>query len=385
MTKETTSQKLLILAIDDEENEVKPTIPKGFECIVIDPNESEKDFVASLSENIDRAKLILLDQEFRGKPASLSLTAHDGASFVAHLRSWARRERRILAPIVMFTNKQDAFANETPSIGAAIPLSGSFIGREHRLAPTLDVEWIQFKDCDNTTERLSELTQAFIGVCDAGGTDGISLSDLSVLLQLNTSIWEDRAREELRHARPPINEVQPGAQVEPARGPAQVVRWLCQRALPYPGVFLSDTYAAWTLGISKDAFGALATVAPETEWLTSLRGSRYVGPLENFMGRRWWRAGVDQLAWELDEKASDRKSAFHIVAPTIDIGEVTNPSTQVVVWNSDFQEAGTSPLELAIPLHPPGWPAEALEPWVLREEVEKDPVLLAMADAIDLG
>lgn len=103
------------------------------------------DLSEKLLARLNDASLILLDQKFNTKSAPLSLTAPDGASFVSHLRSWSRSTGKFLPPIVLFTNENEAFAREIPAIGAALPLNGSFVGREHLLAPALDVEWIQHK------------------------------------------------------------------------------------------------------------------------------------------------------------------------------------------------------------------------------------------------
>ena len=157
---------------------------------------------------------------------------------------------------------------------------------------------------------------------------------------------------------------------------------------PYPGLFLSDYYAAWALGLKIDIFRQLASTEPNTSWLQELRGAEYDGPLSDFLGRRWWRPGIDQLVWSLDEKTSEvgtRREAFAIMAPTVQVGELHPPSSYVVICNEDLQEVDIAPIAEAIQVHPPGWPAEALEPWMLRAEVERDPVLKAMADPTDLA
>lgn len=51
---------------------------------------------------------------------------------------------------------------------------------------------------------------------------------------------------------------------------------------------------------------------------------------------------------------------------------------------ADFVGSQIVSIEEAIQVHPPGWPAEAIEPWMLRAEVRSDPILKAMADPNDL-
>jgi len=381
------SSKPLILAIDDDEREIRAKIPSGFTCEVVDPRKKEE-FSDQISKFIDTASLILIDHKFWDQPAPLSLTAMDGASFVAHLRSWSRLNEKKLAPIVMFTNEAQAFANEIPAVGAAKPIGGTFVKREHRLAPTLDVEWIQFKAEDDATDHIADLANAYIDTQKAAGTDGASLDDIESLLKLPPeAIWTIRAREELQSARPPVNQTKGGG-AELTRGPSQIVRWLCHRALPYPGLFLSDLYTAWALGISREALEKLSACDPTiTQWASQLHACKYSGPLNRFLGQRWWRAGIDQTVWQLDEearKAGSRQQAFKTLAPNIDLGELKSPASHVVIWTDDFREDAIVPTNKAVQLHPPGWPAEALEPWMLKAEVENDPVLKAMCDPSDL-
>lgn len=381
------NEEPLIVAIDDDEGEVRPKKPDGFRLEVLDPIGDRESFSKQASSLIGSACLILLDQKFRDDPTSISLDAQDGSSFVSHLRSWSRSQNEKLAPIVMFTNEESAFANEVPAVGAAVPIGGTFVGREHRLSPTLDVEWIQFKADAKATDKLEDLARAFLAVRDAVGKDGISLDEISkLLLAPLDAVWAEQAREQLQNARPPVNQ-KGDKSAEPTRGPSQVIRWLCQKALPYPGLLLSDHYAAWALGISLVSFMKVIALEKTTPWLSELHEVEYSGPLRGFMGRRWWRAGLDQLVWLLDEetaKGGSRKKALEILAPGVDFGQLLPPSSHVVVCNEDLIEVEVTPIGEAIQVHPPGWPAEAIEPWMRRSEIERDPVLKAMVDPNDL-
>jgi hypothetical protein len=375
-----------VLSIDDDEEEVTPNVdPKQFELVVVSPE--DEDLSGKLLSHLEKASLILLDQKFNTQPAPLSLIAPDGASFVSHLRSWARSTDKFLPPIVLFTNDSEAFRHEIPAIGAALPLNGSFVGREHLLAPALDVEWIQHKAEDSTKTRIEQLIWASVAVHQAAGNDGASLKDIEKLLVLPKGVkWIDRAQEEIRNARPPVNQTETGAPEEP-RGSSYIVRWLCHRALPFPGLFLSDLYAAWAIGISLKKFRAIADCKPDTEWLLALSGAKYVGPLDEFLGRRWWRAGIDHMVYMLDSastKQRPRKDVFSTFVPHVKIEEIRPPSSHVVTWTPGFTESKIEPLEKSVQLRPPGWPAEALEPWVAKSDIENDEVLQAMIEAADL-
>ncbi|MGY3487947.1 hypothetical protein ACVW1C_005830 [Bradyrhizobium sp. USDA 4011] len=379
--------KLLVLAIDDE-HAALPSLPARFDLEVIDPTgDDDAEFSKQLTAHVGSASVILIDHKFRDETPSLSMKAQDGASFVAHLRSWARTRRVKLAPLVMFTNQEDAFANEIPAVGASVPLGGSFRGREHRLAPTLDVEWIAFKDEKDIANRISSLALSYEEVRKASGSNGVSLGEIEGLLRIPAgAIWTERAKEELQSARPPVNEMDPSAQ-ESVRGSAQVIRWLCQRALSYPGMLMSDLFAAWSLGLTVHGFRALANAEAKTAWLEGLHQCRYQGLLHDFLGRRWWRAGIGQLVWQLEEvsaRSATRESALAEVAPGIKVGPLVPISTHAVAWTDDFREDSIRPVDQLVQLHPPGWPAEAMEPWLPRSEIERDRTLRAMCDPSDL-
>jgi hypothetical protein len=379
--------KRLILAIDDAEEEVVPNIPNDeFDLIVIDPNDEE--LADKLSKVLKTVSLILLDQKFNAQPRPpLSLTASDGASFVAHLRSWSRIEGRALAPIVLFTNEDEAFKNEIPAVGAAAPLNGTFVGREYRLAPALDVEWVQHKGEDNTKCRIEQLARASVAALLAEGDDGASLEEIETFLRLpNGTVWANRAKEELRSARPPVDQKEERTAEQP-RGPSHIIRWMCHRALPYPGMLLSDIYAAWALGISIEAFRSMAALRPDTGWLKDLTAAQYAGPLNNFLGRRWWRAGIDNLVWTLDQETSKQQSrakAYDLLALGAQIGEMRSSSTHVVTWTPEFTECRILSMDEAVQLRPPGWPAEALDPWLAKADLENDEALEAMIEIVDL-
>lgn len=381
--------KPLIVAIDDAEGEVKPLVSDDLELTVFHPDDEE--LPDKLSETIGAASLILLDQKFNDEKNPLSLRAADGASFVGHLRSWSRQNAQALPPIVLLTNESEAFKNEVPSVGASLPLSGSFVGREFQIAPALDVEWIQHKSEDSTANRIWYLAKAVVTAREAIEDDGVSLEDLAGFLCLSADqVWTERAKEELRGARPPVSQ-KDGSGQEPC-GPTQVIRWMCHRALPFPGMFLSDLYAAWALGMTVEAFQKMAEIAtakekPEAPWLKELDAAEYGGPLWHFQGRRWWKSGIDHLVWKLDLEASkqkDRTKAFASLAPNVEIGTLSSASAHVVTWTPELLEGEISSIDEAVQLHPPGWPVEALDPWIRVADTENDAVLKAMIETADL-
>lgn len=372
--------KSLVLSIDDDESEVKPLVPVSLSLQVIDPNSEA--LAKSLADWLPKASLILLDQKFNENADPLSLKASDGSSFVAHLRSWSRRNKTALAPLVLFTNDAQSIENEIPSVGPAIPLDGSFEGKEHLFAPSLDVEWILFKVAEDASARIQQLVDGFVSACGVAGKNGVSLHELEALLKLPADKdWTENAQAELRAARAPISQLDDNT--DDPFGPTQALRWLCHRALPYPGFLFSDRYAAWALGISVEVFQSIAAMECATPWLNELKSAHYRGPLDQFLERRWWKAGIDYLVWELDNetlKQGSRERAWEVLAPGSNVSRIYSTSGYVVSWTPDLNEQSISDINVCLPLKPPGWPAEALEPWVLKSDLDSNSVLRAMTE-----
>lgn len=370
-----------ILSIDDAEDEVTPLVSdEKFDLHVIDPNDAN--LAEKLAARLPLASLILLDQKFNVDSDPLSLKASDGSSFVAHLRSWSRQNAKTLAPLVLFTNDEQAFENEIPAVGAALPLDGTFVGREHQIAPALDVEWVQLKAAEDAQTKLEQLIEASVDASAIIGENGVSIAELEELLELpEDQVWTDKARSDLRAARPPISQID-DTTPDPC-GSTQIIRWLCHRGLPYPGMLFSDLYAAWALGISLDEFRSIEDLAADTQWTQDLIQVEYTGPLYHFAGRRWWKSGIDYLVWKLDQeslKQGDREKAWGILVPGVKIAQIYSASTHVVTWTPELSEGDISEIDACAQLRPPGWPAEALEPWILKSDLENDSVLQAMTE-----
>ena len=118
-----------ILLINDEASPA--LLPSDSEPLLLRPD--EPDFGLKFEAFLGRADLILIDHVLE-LPAELSLTASDGASLVGVFRSWARQQTARLPPLAIYTSHYEAFAKELPAVGPPVPIGGSFIGREARLA-----------------------------------------------------------------------------------------------------------------------------------------------------------------------------------------------------------------------------------------------------------
>lgn len=365
---------LLVIALDDEPGTVQPLAGKGIKLVVVAPAD-----VQSHADDFKNARLILLDHELGDTTTNeLSMTVRDGTGFVSHLRSWARRGAISLPPIALLTNKPEAFARELPAVGPAMPL-GDFRGKEHRIAPRLDVEWLLFKNDNSVAEKIAAIATDYESASGFIGSGGASIDEIKRALSLSDDQpWSKSASEDIQRAGAPVSGAENSA--------TKLLRWLYQTCFPYPGLFLSDLHVAWSLGMELEAFKEVATWDATTPWLKNLHAARYTGCGRTLYDRRWWRAGIDIAAYDLTQEAASqgsRDTAFKKLVPGAPIALRTTAGADVVIWDSELREVGIVPIEKATQLHPPGWPADALSPWIATEQLAGDPVLSAMAEPLD--
>ncbi|MGZ2382847.1 hypothetical protein [Rhizobium brockwellii] len=368
-----------ILLIDDEASEA--LLPDNCKAMLLTPGDDR--FSAKLPALLDEADLVLLDQNL-ALSNELSLTATDGASFVGHLRSWARSSSLKLPPLVIYTSEYEAFANELPEVGPAVPLGGSFIGQQARLAPALDVEWLVPKDSKDAHADILAIAMAFVDLQEVAGNEKLSLAELERYLKVPTeSAWSEIAAERVARARPPIGEPTTGS-LEGTRGTTPILRWLLQRIIPYSGLLLSDLYASWTLGLEVESLDRLLLEESDSEWIKAIKESVYTGPASGLSARRWWAAGIDYAAWALRQEC-DKSGSLKATLAQLKAGGVypLPVADQVVVVDLDFNEIGLEELDNAMQVHPPGWPAEANEPWMSCKLLEKEPLARTMLEPAD--
>jgi hypothetical protein len=368
-----------LLLIDDQPESA--ALPPDVEVLSLDPDDAN--FGTDLEAGLKKADLILLDQNLH-RDQVLSLQALDGASFVGTLRSYARANNLVLPPIAIYTSEHEAFADEIPTLGPAVPLGGSFVGHEARIAPALDVEWLIPKDETYSVSHVASLAQDCLRLRVIAIDAKMNLKEIRDFLALpGASTWSEMAAVQLAKWRPPIGEAgdaRPGS-----RGATPVLRWLLHHVLPCPGLLLSDLYAAWSIGIEPTDFSRMCEMPNEREWVQALRLAQYKGAAKDLTTRRWWAAGIDFMAWRL------RESAYALGSLQNALDELAGPEIRplparetVVVVNADLEEDGLAALEEAVQIYPPGWPSEAVDPWIRRTEVETDPVAQTMLAPAEL-
>lgn len=369
--------------IDDKVSllQARSYCPEGAEVVVSEPDGD--DLVDRLNEVWD---LILVDEDFERQPGAPP-TVFDGTSLVGWLRAEARRTRRQLPPLAMFTSQPDLFAAEVPAVGPARPLGGDFVGREPHIAPVIDVEWLFVKptgaDKPKVIRGMDAIASAQRRARDTFGADGASFDEVVTFLDVPGQVaWRNSALISIERARPPISE---GPQhVQTFRGPVAMVRWLLHEVLPFPGNLLSDRELACRLGVGTSAIAQFVQ-EPATAWAAELGLALYRGPAADLFPRRWWAAGVADAALRLRTRIRegvDAKTAMTELSGIADFA-MLKERDPVAVVDEHLVETSIANAANCVQLRPRGWPAQSDDPWMRVSLARSQPWLRHMVDRSD--
>jgi len=189
--------------------------------------------------------------------------------------------------------------------------------------------------------------------------------------------WFKAAWKDVINCHPPIHQATTSPET------LLYARWILTRILPYP-CFLYDTkYLAARLRID---------IAHLTEDIENggpisrvFKEALYSGVLSGFFGPRWWRAGVDQIIWDLtkdsETPAVRLMSKIFGKRKSIELSPIKNP---VICLDSELkQHEYFSDLEKCVRIQPDDWPSYADGAWALIEEVRNSPELNALVYIVD--
>jgi hypothetical protein len=185
--------------------------------------------------------------------------------------------------------------------------------------------------------------------------------------------WAVRAWEDIQECHPPIHELSKWS-----HGLA-VLRWLLHRILPYPCFLMNSIHLAARLRITHDSL--LKALAQNDRFNSLWESVHYKGVLDEFLGKRWWRTGIESLLWKLTEGNSfnPEKIKEKIVSETgceLEPIEIIQP---VICLNKDFQEMENAcSSEQAIRIQPDDWPPYADQAWTSIELAKREPALGAL-------
>ena len=159
------------------------------------------------------------------------------------------------------------------------------------------------------------------------------------------------------------------------------VRWILHRILPYP-CFLFDTHH---LAVRLRVTHASLLSAISGGLAAWLEPAAYRGVLDNFLGPRWWRAGVESLLWDLGGGSMAAKRLHAKLADVARVSlELLSASEPVVCIDQNFAPlaepcAGNDVVRIV----PDDWPLFAGQAWTTVSLAREHPRLAAIVAETD--
>jgi hypothetical protein len=259
------------------------------------------------------------------------------------------------------------------------------VERHHVIAQRHGVEWIGDKS-EETLQRVVALADAAAVISadlkpstdkETFGTYELDRMIFDVLRAPRDADWVHSAQRQIDRARPP-REVPANSQAATAR---TIVGWMLAHVLPYPSFLLSDAQAALRLQIAPASFQAIADATHDAEGkehsLNAFAPCQYTGPLSTFLGRRWWRAAIDDIAWQFSQDGEGFRPAFEKFAG----GKVVkwlDQSEPVLLFDANLVETEeVAEASDCVRVTDEDFPANVDPAWVLIDAVRRDRLLAA--------
>lgn len=251
----------------------------------------------------------------------------------------------------------------------------------HVIARLNNLEWV-FDKADKTRfERSTELGEAVRVISDSwkevenGGVKAALVS----LLGLNREVrWHTRAFDEVVLCQIPLSEFCAGT------NGLLFLRWMLHSILPYPTFLWAEQWVAARLRITPSSFRAV--LEGKSDLAADINACGYEGILGGFLGRRWWRAGVEQYAWGIRAEGARDPDIFHQklekrAGRSLERIDIASP---VVCITRDLSPADElCSLEDAVRMVPDLWPAYAGTAYASIASVRDDVEFAAVVHPLD--
>lgn len=336
------------------------------------PNDVEAD-------DLDWADLVLMDfriEHWDDREAldQVALRPPNGLALAAVLREHADSQNAD-------GDDYTAFAIHTGHVGEISRRLHTSNKAAHVIARLNNLEWVFDKSDGTRFERSTELGAAVRAISNSwkevehGGVEAA----LERLLDLNGDmLWQSRAFDDVVLCQVPLSEFSAGT------NGLLFLRWLLHSILPYPTFLWAEQWVAARFGITPSS---LRTVLDgESDLAADIDACRYSGILRGFLGPRWWRAGVEQYAWDIRANEARDPDAFHQkleerAGDTLERLAIASP---VVCIERDLSTADElCSLEDAVRMVPDLWPAYAGTAYATIASVKDDPEFAAVVHPLD--
>jgi hypothetical protein len=253
------------------------------------------------------------------------------------------------------------------------------VPQPHIVARAHNLEWVFDKassDPEARASRVADLAEAVRALPQPwpGDSSEHASQTLKAWLKFPSECeWHAAAWDGVLRCHPPIHEF-----AEHTHG-IGVLRWALHRVWPYPTFLLSDVHLAARLRVELPSLSAELESNEELRRLFT--DSQYTGPLASFVGRRWWRAAVEDLVFRLASTDPSNLETLHgqlvKIAPDL---KVCEPQTVFPLLDQDFNFSDRLGSEdEVIEVIPDDWPPYADQAWALKADVEEHADLAAIA------
>jgi hypothetical protein len=309
----------------------------------------------------------------------------DGLALLTALRASVERSLDLRGSAALHPARilPTAFALHTGHLDL-LPGGDRARGREYVLAHAYNVEWIFTKQRRRgeplfgvQVESLARAARAVVRSWSAESREEAERARtarraLVRLLRLPArAAWRDHAWREVEECHPPLGDL------ATATHGLALLRWLVLRILPYPCFLLDDRHLAARLQVDPKALRA-SLQTEDSRLARALQPARYSGVAAEFLGVRWWRAGVETILWRLTKGLVGRAAIDALLAkldPSLRTVSAVHP---VVCLNERLMPSDKlAEIDAALEMLPDDWPPYAERAWVTRELVEDHPDLRA--------
>lgn len=327
--------------------------------------------------DLSRADLVLLDFKLDAWPerdgqSTPSLKPRDGVALAAILRSNMGIARRASPTAFALRSGKLQDINGDPD----------YRGREHVIARSLELEWAFSKGMDvgqfaSQAQSLAVAVKQFPRKWPSIEKGRARLFKL--LMAEGSSGWGRRAKDEIESASPPEDVL------AIASNGTAVLRWLLHEILPYPTFLLDERYLAARLRIDPSSLSTALNTASGKKIVRALRSFEYRGILHDFLGRRWWRAGIEHWLWSKTHGRPQNTDALRNVVkailPRVQLSSLENP---VVAVDDRFRPTDTLvELRDAVQVNSDDWPKFADSAWVSMKEARANQVVASQVVSQD--
>jgi hypothetical protein len=357
-----------ILFVDDHPDDVSrfvESLAGRAECKALHPQDLT-------IEDLAAASLVLIDSRLEDWPerdalSGISLKPLDGKALAAVLRAHADTAKGtgITAFAILTAHLEDYSETILPD------------NQEHAMARSNNLEWFFRKTSD-----LQTLTNQFLILAGAVTLlpEKWPLSDSEESQRLMVKLlalkdernWFSRALLDVDKCNPPIRELS-----EWSHG-VELLRWVLHRILPYPCFLWDRVRTAARLRMTVASLDRV--LSSESDLARALSECEYTGIASQFLGRRWWRAGLESKIWELtDGKPFDIGVLKSTLAARSTIAiEWSAQEDPIICLDEHYRTLEEfHDISSAVRLMLDDWPSYADAPWTPVAVAKEHPEVLA--------